>query len=770
VRSFFTNRPFSRAILLSMNEIRRADMHVHSTASELSKLGIQRSLQLPECATPPQEVYELAKRRGMDFVTITDHDTIAGVLELADLPDTFISEELTVWFKGEAQAVHVLCYGITPDDHEWLQAHNDDVEACAEYLHSGGITAALAHPFYAVEAPLGARHRRRLAQLFPIWETRNGSRAKELNLPAFVYIETHGGTAIGGSDDHAGVDIGRTFTETPGAATPEEFLAHVRAGRAVAHGDQGSAAKWTHAAMALAIRALGDGETTGRPDPGAVLKITERVMSEGDVRHGSVAGDLGPEDALALLRAWLVAMDLDVDERQLLTSLQDGDLSHPDLYRRARRIHERKLAEAVAGVVENPADVLAAGRSLFDACIPAIPYAAATAFLGREKLKLTRSDGDRPRVALVADGIGGMHGVTHTLDEIRDRGVPGFEVEVIGTDADVDRRLSAVAEIDIPYYAGLQIGVPSLPAITDALAEGRYDLVHLVSPGPCGIGAWLLSRVLELPVLGSYHTELAAYAGVRTGDRGLEALMGMALAKFYGGCEVVLSPSPATDDRLVSLGIPRERLGRWDRGVDLHRFDPALRVLGDPDVVNVLYAGRLTKEKGVDMLATAFLAARRHDPRLHLLLAGGGPEEAVLRARLGDAATFLGWLSGDELARTYASADAFLFASRTDTFGQVILEAQASGLPVVAVGEGGPKSLIEHGETGLLTRANAGALASALLSIVEQPLLASRLRAGALAAVRERTWDAALDRLADGYRRTLAAGTARAGEHARTAA
>ena len=102
----------------AMNESSRADMHCHSTASELSKLGIQRSLSLPECATPPQEVYELAKRRGMDFVTITDHDTIAGVLTLDHLPDAFISEELTVWFKGEPQAVHVLCYGITPDDHE----------------------------------------------------------------------------------------------------------------------------------------------------------------------------------------------------------------------------------------------------------------------------------------------------------------------------------------------------------------------------------------------------------------------------------------------------------------------------------------------------------------------------------------------------------------------------------------------------------------------------------------------------------------------------
>src|SRR6202046_2070310 len=101
-----------------MNEkTSRADMHVHSTASELSKLGIQRSLSLPECATEPEEVYELAKRREMDFVTITDHDTIDGALELAHLPDVFISEELTVSFRGERQAAHGLCYGSDGADH-----------------------------------------------------------------------------------------------------------------------------------------------------------------------------------------------------------------------------------------------------------------------------------------------------------------------------------------------------------------------------------------------------------------------------------------------------------------------------------------------------------------------------------------------------------------------------------------------------------------------------------------------------------------------------
>ncbi len=771
---FFTSLGPTKPMLMYMYErngtdlhVSRADMHVHSTASELSKLGIQRSLNLPECATEPAEVYELAKRREMDFVTITDHDTIAGGLELAHLPDTFLSEELTAWFRGEPQAVHVLCYGITPDDHEWLQAHNDSVEACAEYLHSHDLTAALAHPFYAVAAPLTARHRRRLAQLFPIWETRNGSRAKELNLPAFVYIETHGGTAIGGTDDHAGIDIGRTFTETPAAATPVEFLAHIRAGRAIAHGDQGSAAKWTHAAMSLAIRSLGQSDFAGRPDPGAVLRITERVMSEGAVRSGTDRHDLGPDDARALLRAWLAAMNLEVDERKLITHLQDGQLSHADLYRRARRIHETELrrvvGQTVAAIERGPgeslvAELARAAGELFDACVPAIPYAAAAAFLGREKRRLARHDGDRPRVAVVADGLGAMHGVTHTISQLRDRGVPGFEVEVIGTDADVDRRLSAVAEVDVPFYEGLKLGVPSVTAITDALADGRYDLIHVCAPGPAGAAAWLLARVLELPLVGSYHTELGSYAGLRSGQAQLELIANFALARFYGACDVVLSPSAATDARLEHLGIDFAKIGRWDRGVDLARFDPGLR---DPNLlpgeVNVLYAGRLTKEKGVDLLADAFDAAYRRDPRLHLVLAGGGPEEQALAERLGERATFLGWLYGADLASAYASADMFVFASRTDTFGQVVLEAQASGLPVIAVAEGGPASLIESGETGVLVEADADALAGAITHLTGAPLLAERLRRAALTAVRARTWEASLDRLAQGYRLALAA-------------
>jgi predicted metal-dependent phosphoesterase TrpH len=566
----------------------RVDTHCHSAASQLSKLGVQRAAGLPECATPPEEVYALAKRRGMDFVTITDHDTIAGVLSIADRPDVFVSEELTAHFRGEPQAVHVLCYGISREDHEWLQANRGDVELCAAYMYEREILCALAHPYYTVGAPLTARHRRRLAELFGIWEIRNGARPRELNRPAATYVATRDGIGIGGSDDHAGVDIGRTFSEAPPAATPEEFLAHVRAGEVRARGDEGSAAKWAHAAIALVARSLDPGcprdQGAARPDPKRVMTMVQRLLSEGDSRGGTAAGEGGvsPEDARCLLRAWLAAVGLEqLDEQGLIAHMQDDGFDHRDLYRRACRAHERKLSAAVEVAVRaasSASELPAAAEGLFQACIAAIPYAPATAFLANERAKLAAipyaralgseqrtdgrgEDGETPRVAILADGIGSTHGVTRTIEEIRQRGVPGFEIEVVGTDPEVDRRLPAVAEFDVPFYPGLRIGVPSLPGAVRALSDGGFDAIHVCSPGPAGVAGVLVARALGLPLLGSYHTELSAYAELHSGDRGLADAATMAVCAFYNACEVVLSPSPASDGALAAMGMAPERVG-----------------------------------------------------------------------------------------------------------------------------------------------------------------------------------------------------------------
>ena len=279
---------------------------------------------------------------------------------------------------------------------------------------------------------------------------------------------------------------------------------------------------------------------------------------------------------------------------------------------------------------------------------------------------------------------------------------------MIGTDAGVDRRLSAVAEVEVPSYPGLVIGVPSLPAVVDALAEGRYDVVHLTAPGPAGATAAVLARIIgcrsSAASTPSSPSTRACAPATRASRRPRRWRSGV----FYGAADHVLSPSPATDATLRGLGIDDDRIGRWDRGVDPPASARATARRPAARRAHVLYAGRLTREKGVDLLADAFLAARALDPRLHLVLAGGGPEEEALRERLGEHATFLGWLEGDDLARAYASADIFLFPSRTDTFGQVVLEAQASGLPVIAVDEGGPATLVRDGATGVLRPSDAG--------------------------------------------------------------
>ncbi|HUH81414.1 MAG TPA: glycosyltransferase [Solirubrobacteraceae bacterium] len=735
----------------------------------------------------------------MDFVTITDHDTIDGVLEIADHPDVFVSEELTAHFRDEEQAVHILCFGITGEDHEWLQVHRWDIELCAAYLHEHEIACALAHPYYAVAAPLSRRHRRRLAELFTVWEVRNGSRAPRLNHPAGLYIATREGTGIGGSDDHAGVDIGRTFTESPPAGSPDEFLGHLRQGAVRARGSQGSAAKWAHAAIALAIRSLGfpaHADSAARVDPERVMRMVARLLREADARHGPIGGELTPDDARCLLDAWRGAVGLRaLDEAGLISMMQEEGFSHGALFRRACRAHERRLRTAVGELVaivdgglpsDGHARGVEAARGLFESCIAAIPYAPAAAFLASEETKLEeialspevhtprrgREDGESARVAILADGIGSTHGVTRTIEEIRQRGVTGFEIEVVGTDPSVDRRLPAVVEIEVPFYPGLCIGVPSLPAAVQSLTEGRFQAVHVASPGPAGIAGALIARAIGLPLIGSYHTELTAYAAIRARSSEIASAVGLGVSAFYRACDVVLSPSDAADAALAAAGVPADRVMRWDRGVDTQRFSAARRAratdrspAGD-GCLTVLYAGRITHEKGIDLLADAFLLAHGRCPGLRLVLAGDGPERAHLAERLGERATFLGWLEGGELPAAYANADMFVFPSATDTFGQVVLEAQASGVPVVAVAAGGPLSLIEHRISGMLCPPEPMAMCEALLELARSPLLRERIATAGLASARMRTWDRALERLADGYRAALepagAAGRSRA--------
>ena len=316
-------------------------------------------------------------------------------------------------------------------------------------------------------------------------------------------------------------------------------------------------------------------------------------MREGDARRGD-AGDRPRPRRRARAAAGLAGRDgcSAHPRRGDAAAAAPGRRAQPPRpVRRARRIHERKLARPSTSLVARPRrrprrDLGRRATALFDACIPAIPYAAAAAFLGREKLKLTRADGDRPRVALVADGLGATHGVTRTVAPDPRARRPGLR----GRGDRHRRRCRPPAERgrrdrDPVLRAGCRIGVPE-PA-GDRRGAGRRPLRPgpplLPRPGRASApGCW--RGCCELPVIGSYHTELAAYAGLRSGagaPRG-DRRRGAA-ARFYGACDVVLSPSPATD---AAAGRARHRVRRGSAAGTAASTSPASTPrLRDPTTV-----------------------------------------------------------------------------------------------------------------------------------------------------------------------------------------
>ena len=374
-------------------------MHCHSTASAVSRLGVQRALGLPECATPPAEVYELAKRRGMDFVTITDHDTIAGALEIADHEDAFISEELTARFRGEPQAVHVLCYGISPGPRV----------AGGPSPRRRGMRRVPPRELDRLRARSPVLRRRRTATPAPPSPTRRAVRRlgdtqrlarTRAQHPAAIYVETNGGTAIGGSDDHAGVDIGRTFTRRPAggdARTSSSSTSAWAASRRAA----------SRAAPEVGARGDGPDRARARPrraggvptlDPVTCSRSPSDCCARGIAARATPAATCGRPTRERCCAPGSLRSGSTTSPRPIVAYMQDERFTHADLYRRASRAHERLLRGAVGRRSRPRArrDRQRSAPRCSTACLPAIPYAPSAAFIARERAKLVEPRrGDR---------------------------------------------------------------------------------------------------------------------------------------------------------------------------------------------------------------------------------------------------------------------------------------------------------------------------------------------------------------------------------------
>jgi glycosyltransferase involved in cell wall biosynthesis len=730
--------------------VARCDLHVHSIFSTDSGNYALRRARLGESFTPPERVYETCRARGMSFVTISDHNTLDGALRIADRPGVFLSVEVTTRFPEDDVPLHVLVWGLSEEDHRDLQPYRPSVYELTALLRERELVHGLAHPLYRMGAPLTRSHIERLMLLFTLWEGRNGGRSERSNVLASRLAEAvtwdylaeladrhslepaHGGTIAltGGSDDHGALDIATTWTEAPGD-DPTSFMAALAGGRCRPAGEHGSTVKLAHAVGALALNAY---RKDGRELPPFLEDNVAPLFdnpSTGAERHEEIV-TVGTSVAKAL-GAHARAGGLDLDALPTIgprvsSLLLAGAVELPYLaslrHHTGSRSELEQLEAVFFGVTADEHDP----KSL----VFTDTYAETNGVAGTMR-RLARS---------AADGEVSLAVVTAGPEPRDEPGMIAFEADW---------------SLPLPAYDGIELHFPLLTKVLARVEAEAPDVIHVATPGPIGLCGLAAAKLLDLPLVGSYHTEFGPYALHLTRDALLADTFSLYVDWFYRQCTGVLAPTRAVAHALEERGL-RGRVEVWGRGVDPVHFTPARRSDGlrdellDGGELLLLSVGRLSDEKRLDVLLDAFSRLRYQCPGVRLVIAGDGPARARLEERAPGGVRFLGELHGDDLADLYASADMFCFPSTTDTFGQVMLEAAASSLPVVAADVGGAAELVEHGASGLLVPPDdPAALADAIQSLAGSSSARTRLGTRGRELALERTWASSLDTLRIAY-------------------
>lgn len=796
-----------------MNSRARVDLHVHSKFSDRAADWFSRRLDFPASCTEPAFLYEsLTTERGMDFVTITDHNTINGCLEIADRKGVFLSEELTVAFPEDGTRVHLLVWGLSEADHTDLQSLKNNIYEVQELLCERKIAHAVAHPLHSPDDKLQALHFQKLILLFRCFETKNGKYPRHaaeaaeyvlgrLNPERIAEFVDRTGISpthempwkksfVGGSGDHGGIFFGRTFTETADAAgSAGEFLAQLKEGRCAPGGEYGSPLRIAHGTYSTAFAFAKNKLALKADDPGTRLleKVFSRFMEGRDpteftfgeklgflaqgiatgkifelakVGNNSLWKELSGYFSEPAMKAAIARVTAGVEEPErrafFMADLVSGQLAY--------RFFSQFISQITAGKILESIQMI---TPLAPLLMLLAPYLQAFRMPARIRLReiCEATCGEIPPVlantkrAWFTDTLEDINGVSTTIQKMTAAGVDaGHDLVVVTSRSDSRiqgiplKNFPPIGEFELPEYELQSLSFPPVLQILDYVAREEFTEIIISTPGPVGLSALLAAKLLGLPSVSIYHTDFPQYVRILTDDSFMETLTWNFMHWFYSQQELVYVNSEDYRRSLEERGIPAERLRILPRGLDTVLFHPSKRNPDfwlerglQPGETSVLFVGRISKEKNLDILVAASREIEKGDARVRFLFVGDGPYLKEMKKLLPHA-VFTGYLAGEDLAAAYASADIFAFPSTTDTFGNVIIEAQASGTPCIVSDLGGPRDLVEDGVDGFVTRAlDVGELSSRILKLAGDESLRETMGAACRAKVEARDWKKAFE-------------------------
>jgi glycosyltransferase involved in cell wall biosynthesis len=793
----------------------RVDLQLHSRFSDRPSEWILRRLGMPQSYSAPEALYRKLHAAGMTFKTITDHNRLDGGKAIAHYPDVFLSEEVTTYFPDGCK-IHLLVWMLNETQHEEIQNLRPNIYELAAYLRAQKLPHGVAHPLVNINKLLTVENFERLVLLFRCFEARNGNReplAQEVGNRCLAALtpekisefanrhnlqpthpDAHRKILFASSDDHSDLHPGGTYTQVERGTTLRDFFTGLDEGAATLHGPMGDPLTFSSSLYTTVFNFARDKIKGGTPVGASLLgKMAERFLAGQNPtafsfaeRFGHVTESIRTGQALDFVKPGEITFAREVgaflSDPKLKKALDHIIASEPNAQRRSFRMASHITNELSYRLITqfqrrvskgNLIDAFQSFTGLLPVAVSVLPYVVGFGQQAPDRPLLThvarRFTGTVPQPlrnekrAWFTDTLEDVNGVARTIRAmVQAAQHAGAELTVVTSRSKLSitdipiKNFPPVGEFEIPEYELQKLSFPPFLDMLDYIQRERFTEIIISTPGPIGLCALGCAKLLGLRTSGIYHTDFPQYARFLSDDAFMETMVWNYMQWFYGQTDLVYVNSEFYRRCWIDRGIVPDKLRIFPRGLDTELFSPALRdskfwtKRGAKGPV-LLYVGRISKEKDLNLLVDVIPALRKKAGAFTLAIVGEGPYRAELEALL-PGAIFTGILNGRELGVAYASADLFVFPSTTDTYGNVVVEAMAAGLPVAVSDVGGPRELVKTSQMGLVLPArDAAAWVEGLAAMLAKPLSVEEKIALANQAGSERRWDSAFARFwADG--------------------
>ncbi len=737
--------------------IKKTDMHVHSIFSGRPSEWVLKTIGTKESYTTPEEIFKKCIKKGMDYVTITDHNNIDGILKLVKKypTNTFMGAELTSYFPEDNCKVHILVYDFSIKQFETMNSLRKNIYDLRNYILNNKIIYSVAHPTYSINKKLSLIHIEKLVLLFNNFEILNGGRNFYNNKIVENFLDNLSSEIItklsvkhnikpfgknphikgytGGSDDHSGLYIASSYT-CANAKTKEDFIQQIYNKKSKVNGIHNNFHQ-----LAFQIYKITYDYSKSKTSSASLFNSISKIIFEDK--------PLNFKEKLIFLKLKKKSKKRNDLIKKSLISIIDKNINNEnkeidkkiiDIYTSISNIVDQYFKVTCESIINNldKLDLInifqKLSSSLFGVLLT-LPFLTTIQHLFQDrklleeisKKYIPNKNNKKKSIVWFTDTINDLNGVSITLKKIANLAIQKNEnLTLISSllDEEIDESLPENLLIINPIYSyrpkiydNYLLKFPSFLTMIKKVYELNPDEIYVSTPGPVGLVGILISKLINVKSKIIFHTDFTKEAEEIMGDDRILSLLDLGLKTVYNSCDEILISTNEYINICAKKGFQKNKIKLFKRGLDLKEFKKikyGKNYLKNKFNLNngriLLFTGRISKDKNLLFLFELYKNISIQIPNINLIIVGDGPykNELMELSKNYKNIYFTGRISQKEMPIIYSGADLLVFPSITDTFGMSVLEAQGCGLPAIVSDIGGPKEIVKHNLTGYILEAN----------------------------------------------------------------